>query len=156
MHNSVAKNGRNCSFASKDKAQILLEQFKSVFTQQDNISTLPEVKKKAKEFIPPLHITTPGTEKLLKNINTSKANGPDNISNIILKACATQIAPALSTIFQSSIDTGKLPSVWLNANVAPLFKKGMCTYLKTTDLCHLPVYPVNCSSISSASTYWTI
>ena len=30
----------------------------------------------------------------------------------------------MRTIFQRSIDTGKLPSDWLNANVAPLFKKG--------------------------------
>ena len=110
---------------SKDKAQILVEQFQSVFTKHDDtISLLPEVKKKARRPIPPLNITVKGVEKLLKNINTSKANGPDNISNIMLKTCATQIAPALQTIFQRSIDSGKLPTDWLNANVAPLFKKG--------------------------------
>ena len=109
---------------SKDKAQILVDQFKSVFTKHDNSTSLPEVKKKAKHPILPLRITTPGIEKLLSNINTSKANGPDNISNIILKTCASQLAPAMRTIFQQSIDTGKLPSDWLNANVAPIFKKG--------------------------------
>ena len=109
---------------SKDKAQILVDQFKSVFTQHKNDSFLPEVKKKAKTPIPPIRITTQGVEKLLNNINTSKATGPDKISNIMLKTCASQLAPALRTIFQRSIDTGKLPADWLNANVSPVFKKG--------------------------------
>ena len=42
----------------------------------------------------------------------------------MLKNCAPQLAPAMATIFQASIDTGKLPSDWLNANIAPLYKKG--------------------------------
>ena len=30
----------------------------------------------------------------------------------------------MATIFQASIDTGKLPNDWLNANIAPVYKKG--------------------------------
>ena len=63
-------------------------------------------------------------QKLLQGINISKAQGPDKIANIMLKTCAIQLAPALSTIFQRSIDLGKLPSDWLNANISPLYKKG--------------------------------
>ena len=68
-------------------------------------------------------IKTEGVEKLLKNIVTSKACGPDNIPNIILKNCAVQLAPGLRTIFQLSVDSGTLPKDWLNANVSPVFKK---------------------------------
>ena len=60
----------------------------------------------------------------LININTSKAEGPDNISNTVFKNCASQLSPALATIFQCSIDSGKLPSDWLSVNVSPVFKKG--------------------------------
>jgi hypothetical protein len=56
------------------------------------------------------------TEKLLKNINPSKASGPDNIPNRILKECAKQLAPGLKIIYQKSIDTAILPRDWLNAN----------------------------------------
>ena len=42
----------------------------------------------------------------------------------MLKTCAPQLAPAMATIFQASIDTGKLPNDWLNANIAHVFKKG--------------------------------
>ena len=42
----------------------------------------------------------------------------------MLKTCAPQLAPANATIFQASIDTGKLSSDWMNANIAPAYKKG--------------------------------
>ena len=107
----------------KGKAQILVEQFQSVFTRDDD-QQLPDTKKRAKRPISPLHITTNGVQKLLQGINISKAQGPDKIANIMLKTCAIQLAPALSTIFQRSIDLGKLPSDWLNANISPVYKKG--------------------------------
>ena len=41
----------------------------------------------------------------------------------MLKTCAPQLTPASDTIFQASIDTGYLPNDWLNANIAPVYKK---------------------------------
>ena len=108
---------------SKEKAQILVEQFQSVFTRDDD-QQLPDTKKRARRPIPPLRITTDGVEKLLRGINTAKAQGPDKIANIMLKTCASQIAPALTNIFQRSVNSGKLPSDWLNANISPVYKKG--------------------------------
>ena len=42
----------------------------------------------------------------------------------MLKECAKQLAPGLSTIFQTSFDKGELPADWANANVSPVFEKG--------------------------------
>jgi hypothetical protein len=39
-----------------------------------------------------------GLEKLLANINPSKASGPDNIPNRILKECAIHLAPIRSDV----------------------------------------------------------
>ena len=100
-----------------------MDQFKSVFTR-DTSSTLPHMEKKFKHVLPPLNITTNGVEKLLLRINVTKASGPDKIPNLILKNCACQLAPGLCEIFQHSVDSGELPSNWLNANIAPVFKKG--------------------------------
>ena len=76
-----------------------------------------------------------------QGINTAKAQGPDRIANIMLKTCASQLAPSLTTIFQHSIDSGKLPSDWLSADISPVFKKG--------DV-HLPenYRPVSLTSVS--------
>jgi hypothetical protein len=41
-----------------------------------------------------------------------------------LSQCADHLAPALTIIFQRSIDHGKLPNDLLSANVSCIFKKG--------------------------------
>ena len=87
---------------SKQKAQLLVKQFQSVFTCDDD-QQLPDTKKRARRPISPLHIATNGVEKLLRGINTAKAQGPDQIANVMLKACASHLAPALTNIFQRSI-----------------------------------------------------
>ena len=74
--------------------------------------------------ISPIKIKTEGVQKLLAHINPSKASGPDNIPNRILKECANQLAPSLSIIFQLSIDSGELPKDWREANISCIFKKG--------------------------------
>jgi hypothetical protein len=62
--------------------------------------------------------------KQLKNINTSKAIGPDTIPSIFLKNCANELVDGLSDIFQYSLNHGELPNDWRDANVSPVFKKG--------------------------------
>ena len=108
---------------SKDKAEILNAQFQSVFTKDtvDSTTTLP-----GPQFPPigELHISKEGVEKLLKDINPNKASGPDEIPCRLLKGLATELAPCLTALFNQSIETACLPKDWLNANIAPVFKKG--------------------------------
>ena len=108
---------------SKSKANILVKQFQSVFTI-DKPGELPNTSKTANHNISPIKIKTEGVQKLLAHINPSKASGPDNIPNRILKECANQLAPSLSIIFQLSIDSGELPKDWREANISCIFKKG--------------------------------
>ena len=65
-----------------------------------------------------------GVKKLLKNLKTSKAPGPDGITPRILKELCDELAPALTLLFQSSIDSGIVPLDWRTAHVSPIFKKG--------------------------------
>jgi hypothetical protein len=44
-------------------------------------------------------------------------------SSFILKSAADQLAPILTDIFQTSIDTGDVPQDWRDANIVPLFKR---------------------------------
>ena len=101
----------------------MIQQFKSVFTI-DKSTAIPQTTKHIDEPIPKLTIREKGVEKLLQDINPSKASGPDEIPNRILKECASQITPSLTVIFQKSIDTGTLPEDWLNANIACVYKTG--------------------------------
>ena len=110
---------------SLKKAEILLNQFKSVFTT-DNSKELPPVNPNSTLCSPLEHIKidSKGVEKLLNNIKPHKACGPDQIPNIVLKNCAKELAPGITILFQKSIDSGILPKDWTDANIAPVFKKG--------------------------------
>jgi len=47
----------------------------------------------------------------------------DGIPSIVLKHCAAEIVSILQNIFTQSMSTGIVPSDWLTANIAPVFKK---------------------------------
>ena len=108
---------------SKEKANILNDQFKYVF--KNSTSTTLENSTIDRGFnITTLKIGEQGVLKLLKDIHPSKAMGPDQIPNIVQKTCAKSLAPGMTKIFQKSIDCGELPDDWLNANATPVYKKG--------------------------------
>ena len=110
---------------SKDKAEILNNQFKSVFTvTQPSASEIPEPQGPRAPILPPLVINYNGVYKLLSKLNIHKAMGPDQIPNIFLKKTAIHTAELLTCIFNQSISTHSLPKDWLQANINPLFKKG--------------------------------
>ena len=109
---------------SKTKAELLNNQFRSVFTREDPNEPLPPLQEKCYPDIGDIDINTAGVAKLLKNLNEHKACGPDSIPNYILKHFANELAPAITDIFDLSIKTGSLPSDWRNANISPVYKKG--------------------------------
>ena len=49
-------------------------------------------------------------------------NQPTNL--IVLQTLHAELAPILQVIFQKSLDSGKLPHIWKEANVSSIFKKG--------------------------------
>ena len=108
---------------SKSKADILSNQFQSVFTNE-NLTNLPQLpNQNLSPQMPPIHITVRGIEKLLKELKPNKAQCPDNIPARILKEVAFKIAPILTIIFQKSINSGTPPSDWLKAHIGPIHKK---------------------------------
>ena len=101
---------------SKENSQILVEQFQSVFTHDDD-QQIPETKKGAMRPISPLRMWCWETSPWYP-YNQSRR------TRIMSKTCACQLAPALITVFQRSIDSWKHPSDWLNANISPVYQKG--------------------------------
>jgi hypothetical protein len=69
-----------------------------------------------------ININSKGVHKLLKNMKPPKATGPDSIPSFILKAVADQLAPILTELYQTSLNTGEVPQDWKDAHVVPLFK----------------------------------
>jgi hypothetical protein len=71
------------------------------------------------------HVETTPDEVLniIKGLDVGKANGPDGISNRLLKESAVSIAPSLAKLFNKSFELAKVPQIWKEANICPIFKK---------------------------------
>jgi len=108
---------------SMSKANVLAEYFSSVFTQEDT-TTVPVLEGDPLPEIPPIHIHPDGVSQLLHNLKPHKAAGPDNFPSYFLKEVANEISPALSIIFQASLNQGAIPEVWKSALIVPVYKKG--------------------------------
>ena len=108
---------------TEEKANILNNQFQSVFTNETN-TDIPDKGTSHHSEMPEIHIHNNGILKLLSNINPHKASGPDNINGRVLKKLKEHVAPILTLIFSKSLQTGKTPTYSKHANVAPVFKKG--------------------------------
>eukprot|EP00918_Siedleckia_nematoides_P047891 GHVU01104904.1.p1 GENE.GHVU01104904.1~~GHVU01104904.1.p1 ORF type:complete len:259 (+),score=26.37 GHVU01104904.1:1627-2403(+) len=63
-------------------------------------------------------------EKKLKNLNTNKSPGLDEIHCRTLKELAETMKVPLSNIYRKSLQEGKVPQQWKAANIAAIFKKG--------------------------------
>ena len=68
-----------------------------------------------------ISITHQEIRKLLKSLDSNKAQDPDGFHGKILKNCAFSISYPLSLIFNTSYKTGVIPREWKLAHVVPVF-----------------------------------
>ena len=68
-------------------------------------------------------IHTSGVENPLGNISPYKATGPDAIPAHISCKLSAEVAPALTFVFQMSLDTGQIPGDWHMAYIVPIYKR---------------------------------
>ena len=69
------------------------------------------------------YFTASSVYRILKKLDVSKANGPDNVSNHLLKETAPSISYSLARLFNISLQRGKFPKLWKLAHVVPVHKK---------------------------------
>ena len=106
------------------KAKILANQFKSVFTIDDQNARDTHPYGPSIPPIPDIEFSIPGVAKLLKGLDSKKASGPDQIPCRLLNVLYEELAPVFTTLYKTSYNTGKIPSIWKSAWVTPIFKKG--------------------------------
>ena len=72
-------------------------------------------------FVP---TTVQDTQKMIGNLPSGKATGPDDINVRILKLVASVLCEPLTRLFNLSLEKGCFPSKWKIARVTPLHKDG--------------------------------
>ena len=109
--------------SDEEKADFLLNQFTSVFTNEP-AGEIPAFDKDIEHEVTKVKITTEMVEKRLKNLNISKSSGPDGLHPRVLSELSDIIAPPLTNIFNASLEQKSIPDDWKMAIVSPIYKKG--------------------------------
>lgn len=110
-------------FGDKEKADILQNQFTSVFTKEPE-GDLPGFDTRTLTDIGPLEITAELVKQKINNLDVNKASGPDEIHPRLLKELVNEVSTPLAIIFNKSLRDETVPADWKNAHVSPIYKKG--------------------------------
>jgi exonuclease III len=116
-------NVGSCYVTSTEKAEHLAEYFASQNQIPYNIMPeLPQLYYLTNARLSHIEIKPEVVYKTLLSLDTSKACGPDNVGNKVLKNCALSLVDPLCKIFQKSLCDGVFPTVWKDANLSALYK----------------------------------
>ena len=108
----------------EEKAEALNHQFCSVFTNEDKSTITDQNAEPTQPTISSLKISEEKVKKKLLKMRTDKSAGPDGVHPLILKNLAEILAKPLTLIFNNSLETGEVPTVWKQGTVTAIFKKG--------------------------------
>ena len=106
-----------------EKANLLNAYFTSQTIPPDSNMPLPDFEFLTNARLNNIVITPSLVKRVLSNLDPSKASGPDEISNRVLKLCADSLCNPLSVIFNKSLELGLFPDQWKEALVTAIFKK---------------------------------
>ena len=109
----------------EEMAVILNKFFSSVFSDEGNtpvpsLNNLPTV-----TSLDNLAFTESKVKIKIDKLNPSSSPGPDGITARVLKEMRDIIALPLSLIFTKSLQEGAVSQIWKQANINPIFKKGV-------------------------------
>ena len=77
-------------------------------------------------------------------VSQRSACGPDEIPGAVLKYCHDSLAPVFTTLFQRSLESGHIPSIWKCSNVVPVPKKPSLSALNDYRPIALTSIPFKC------------
>jgi hypothetical protein len=122
----LRKGDGSTAETDEGKAEALNSFFSSVFTKEDtgNVPVLEAGCRSEGIMLTDVQVTPSAVKEKLSKLNPSKAQGPDKIPPKVLKELSEQLALPLTILFNKSIDAGKIPAEWKEAEVVAIFKKG--------------------------------
>ena len=121
--NLQRKDG-SMAHTDEEKAEILNQQFSSVFTRED-LSNIPNFDPHpCTSFLDNISISPEEVKKKLTKLRTDKSCGPDEVHPLLLNNLADLMSIPLTIIFNASIQYGQVPKIWKKGIVTAIFKKG--------------------------------
>jgi len=81
-----------------------------------------------------IHTSEDNVYDKLCSLDIEKSSGPDDWHPRFFKEASFKLTKPLSVLFQKTLDTGELPTVWRVADVVPVFKKGERCQFNSSDM----------------------
>ena len=112
--------GNNQAYNDYEKIKLFNRFFSSVFTR-DYLLNKNQNQNHENKVHNKLVITEKQIVQILSNLDTSKACGPANIGNLILKNLPS-LSKSLYLVFKTVLAKGFFPTYWKISGVVPIFK----------------------------------
>ena len=107
-----------------EKAEVLNDQFSSVFTKEDTENLPQHDVQDIHSPLTDLNLSEANVKKKLSKLRTDKSPGLDGVHPLVLKNLCTVLSKPLTSIFNTSLHTGKVPTIWKQGVVTAIYKKG--------------------------------
>ena len=104
-------------------AEIMNEYFQGVFTRESDFEE-PNGPRLTGPYLNNIAFTVKDVTSEMEKLDVRKSQGPDGVSNWVLKECNEQLATRVYTVIESSLTEGVVPLDWKAADIVPIHKSG--------------------------------
>ena len=115
-------NGQEVLSSASDKAKLFAKNFSKNSNLDDSGISLPIFPSRTNLKLHNISITPKMVEKVTKNLDSSKASGPDCVPVVVLKNCELELSYTLVELLNMCLEESCFPDCWNVSSVVPVFK----------------------------------
>ena len=108
--------------SASDKAKLFAKNFSKNSNLDDYCISLPVFRSRTNLKLHDISISPKMVKKVITNLDSSKASGPDCIPVVVLKNCEPELSYILAKLFNKCLKESCFPDCWKVSSVVPVFK----------------------------------
>ena len=108
--------------SASDKAKSFAKNLSENSSLDDSGISLPVFPFRTNLKLHYISITRKMVKKVITNLDSSKASGPDCIPVVVLKNCEPELSYILAELFNKCLKESCFPDCWKVSSVVPVFK----------------------------------
>ena len=109
-------------YSASDKAKLFPKNFSKNPNLDDSDISLLIFPFRTNLKLDNIYITPKMFRKVITNLDSSKASGPDCIPVVVLKNCELELSYILAELFNKCLKESCFPDCWKVSSVVPVFK----------------------------------
>ena len=108
--------------SASDKAKLFVKNFSKNSNLDDSAISLPVFPSRTNLKLDNISITPKMVKKVITNLDSSKASGPDCVPVVVLKNCEPELSYILAKHFNNCLKESCFPDCWKVSSVVSVFK----------------------------------